>query len=220
MWLVCHDRNNICPFPVSGRGTGWSWLSMMDNSHIHAFSTTRSPLCQSLWSVYQVCCYNSQVEHFKHHAAWRIFMLITELQCFQWASEDLVVEKSFKTSSLMDGQWEKTNTDYSFTLLMPSKHYTIWLLIKSMGSHIYSFLKNLKQLFKKPFTSGVIIIWAVLVYPRIVDQELLRENASACDGNEMFTLIMMKPERGLNWTTVFDFQIIVLTSEPFMPVVF
>lgn len=67
---------------------------------------------------------------------------------------------------------------------------------------------------------GVQIFCSAFVCARIVGEELLWEDAGTCDGNEMFTLIMMKPERGLNRKALFDFQIIVLTSDTFMPAVF
>lgn len=67
---------------------------------------------------------------------------------------------------------------------------------------------------------GVQIFCAAFVCARIVGEELFWEVAGTCDGNEMFTLIMMKPERGLNRKALFDFQIIVLTSDTFMPAIF
>lgn len=66
---------------------------------------------------------------------------------------------------------------------------------------------------------GIQIFYAAFVC-WIVGEELLWEDAGTFDGNEMFTLIMMKPERGLNRKALFDFQIIVLTSDTFMPAVF
>lgn len=97
-----------------------------------------------------------------------------------------------------------------------NESYNIWINAVIM---LYSFFLKSELLFQVPLSLSLRLL-NYLCHNHLswfVDQERLWRNASICTENMMFTLLMMKPERRLNREMMFDFQIIVLTSDTWSP---